>query len=79
MTLAAGYLPQGREFKDLASTEVLPGKPARRQGPGMVGLVTLPNLVGAVKGRVVVYLRESHSILRALDSRTRIGATADLP
>ena len=68
--LPAGYLPQGRELKDLASTEVLPGKPARGQGPGMVGRVTLPNLVGAPMRCEVVYLRESLTVSEVLNSKT---------
>ena len=36
----------------------------------MVGLVTLPNLVGAPMRREVVYLRESLTISEVLDSKT---------
>ena len=65
--------------KDLLSTEVLGGKPIRRRGLAMVGPVTPPNLVGVPARRGVVYLRESHSISKALYSRTCIGTTTDLP
>ena len=79
VTLPAGYIVRGRELKDLLSTEVLGGKPARGQRPGMVGLVTLPPLIGAPARRDVVYLRESHSCSKGLNFRSCIGYTTDLP
>ena len=65
--------------KDLLSTDVLGGRATRGQGLGMVGLVTLPPLIGAPARRDVVYLRESHPCSKGLNFRSCIGYTADLP
>ena len=45
----------------------------------MVGLVTPPNQIGAPARRVIVCLRESHSISKVLNFWTWIGASTSLP